>query len=41
MKRPGRNQVSERSEDSMVEIVDALLIRNASYRASGDDEDMV
>lgn len=33
LKRPGKNHVMERSEDSNVEIVETLLIRNASYLA--------
>lgn len=33
LKRPGRNQVSERSEDSTVEIVETLLKRKDSYAA--------
>jgi hypothetical protein len=33
LKRPGKNQVMERSEDSNVEIVETLLMRNSSYLA--------
>ena len=33
LKRPGRNQVIDLREDSSVDIVDTLFIRNASYLA--------
>jgi hypothetical protein len=35
---PGRNHVTDLKEDSKVEIVDTLLMRKDSYRAT--DEDM-
>lgn len=43
LKRPGRNQVSDRIEDSIVLIVDALWIKNDSYFANsdGDEEAML
>lgn len=36
LKRPGKNQVMERSEDSRVEMVETLFIRKASYLALED-----
>jgi hypothetical protein len=34
---PGRNHVIDLKEDSKVEIVETLLMRNDSYRANGED----
>jgi hypothetical protein len=33
LKRPGKNQVIERRDDSNVDIVETLLMRNDSYLA--------
>jgi hypothetical protein len=34
---PGRNHVTDRKEDSKDEIVETLLMRKDSYRATDDD----